>query len=206
MEGMCNRVVQKGRGMVKPGGKLYILLKGPGGFFELPFEGTFAGAAKKEKRQYWLNVERAEEVIIPDVEGFEEKNKETDVQNHETLPPGSALEALLLPAPTGKDYRLLKVLTQAATPEEAARWGNDRAPVIIRPLFWGRAEPGYDEFPPVNQWVWGTDGETVRKARWTWDGPTVPLEEGKWEDETGQPITVTRWLGLNESETAPVLI
>jgi hypothetical protein len=130
---MCNRVVQKGRGIVKPQGKLTILLKGPGGYFELPFEGTFAGAAKKEKRQYWLNVERAEEVIIPDVEGFGEKNKETGAQNHEDTPPGTALEGLLLPQPPGKDYRLLKVLTQPATPEQFARWGNDRAPVFAPP-------------------------------------------------------------------------
>lgn len=131
---MCNRVVQKGRGVVKPQGKLTVLLKGPGGYFELPFEGVFAGAAKTEKRKYWINVERAEEVIIPDVEAFEEKNKDTGAQSHEDTPEGSALEGLLLPSPPGKDYRLLKVLTQPATAEQCARWGNDRAPVFFRPL------------------------------------------------------------------------
>jgi hypothetical protein len=29
-----------------------------------------------------------------------------------------------------KNYRLLKIVTQPATPEQAARLGNDRAPVI----------------------------------------------------------------------------
>jgi hypothetical protein len=106
------------------------LAQGARGYFELPFEGTFAGAAKKEKRQYWLDVERADEVIIPDVEGFEEANKETGAQSREATPPGTALEGLLLPQPPGKDYRLLKVLTQPTTPDQFARWGNDRAPVI----------------------------------------------------------------------------
>jgi len=111
----------------------------------------------------------------------------------------------LLPPPTGKEYRLLKVLTQPATTEEAARWGNDRAPVLVRPLIWNRVDLAYDEYPPELEWVWATDGETVRKARWTWGGVGVPLEDGKWEDDTGQPIAVKRWVWLCESETAPSL-
>jgi hypothetical protein len=46
------------------------------------------------------------------------------------VPPGSALEGLLLPQPPGKDYRLLKIVTQPATPEQFARLGNNRAPVV----------------------------------------------------------------------------
>jgi hypothetical protein len=72
----------------------------------------------------------------------------TGVQNHEDTPPGTALEGLLLPQPPGKDYRLLKVLTQPAEqaegtsggrsmgeppPEQFARWGNGRAPVFAPP-------------------------------------------------------------------------
>ena len=46
------------------------------------------------------------------------------------LPEGSSLEGFLLPQPPGKDYRLLKVVTQPATGEQLARLGNDRVPVV----------------------------------------------------------------------------
>jgi len=35
----------------------------------------------------------------------------------------------LQPQPPGKNYRLLKVVTQQATPEQIARLGNDRVPI-----------------------------------------------------------------------------
>lgn len=129
---MCNRVVQKGR-IVKPGEKLTVLMKGPGAYFELPFEATFAGPAKSESRTYWINREGAEPVIVPEVTRFGEKNKTTEEQGWEDVPPGSSLDGLLLPQPPGKDYRLLKVVTQPATPEQLARLGNDRAPVVLPP-------------------------------------------------------------------------
>ncbi len=34
---------------------------------------------------------------------------------------------------TGKQYRLLKIVTQPATPEQMARLGNDRTPVVVAP-------------------------------------------------------------------------
>ena len=127
---MCNRVIQKGL-EVKPGGKIMVLLRGPGGEFELPFdEAIFGGPARRESRIYWIKREGAEDVLIPHVERFGEKNKATGQQNYEDTPPGTALEGLLLPIPPGKAYRLLKVLTQPATPEQFARLGNDRAPVF----------------------------------------------------------------------------
>ena len=74
--------------------------------------------------------EGAEPVIVQEVERFGEKHQITGQQTYEDVPPGTALEGLLLPQPPGKDYRLLKIVTQDATPEEFARWGNDRAPVV----------------------------------------------------------------------------
>jgi hypothetical protein len=38
-----------------------------------------------------------------------------------------------LPRPPGKVYRLLKVVTQAATSEQIALLGNDRVPVLHPP-------------------------------------------------------------------------
>ena len=70
---------------------------------------------------------------MPEVERFGEKDKATGQQNWEDAPAGSALEGLLLPTPPGKDYRLLKVVTQAATADQLARLGNDRAPVLRSP-------------------------------------------------------------------------
>jgi hypothetical protein len=70
------------------------------------------------------------DVVVPDVTRFGEKNQATGEQGWEDLPPGSALQGLLLPQPPGKDYRLLKVMTQPASPDQVARLGNDRAPVV----------------------------------------------------------------------------
>jgi hypothetical protein len=130
---MCNRVVQKGK-IIKPGEKIVVLLKGPGAEFELPFEeAVFAGPAKRESRGYWITREGAENVIVPDISRFGEKNKTTAEQGWEDLSNGSALEGLLLPQPPGKEYRLLKIVTQPATPDQLARLGNDRAPIIVKP-------------------------------------------------------------------------
>ena len=130
---MCNRVRQKDKD-IKPGERCTVLLKGPGGEFELPFDqAVFGGPAKSESRNYWIKREGAEDVRIPDVSRFGEKNQSTGEQGWEDIPPGSTLDGLLLPQPPGKDYRLLKIVTQAATPEQIARLGNDRAPIVRLP-------------------------------------------------------------------------
>lgn len=127
---MCNRVVQSGK-IIKPGERARVLMKGPGAVFEIPFEdAVFGGPAKSESRNYWIRREGAEPVIVPDIERFGEKNKTTGEQGWEDVPPGTALEGLLLPQPPGKNYRLLKIVTQPATEEQLARLGNDRAPVF----------------------------------------------------------------------------
>jgi len=127
---MCNRFVQSGK-MIKPGERARVLMKGPGAIFELPFDdAVFGGPAKSESRNYWIRREGAEPVIVPDIERFGEKNKVTGEQGWEDVPPGTALEGLLLPQPPGKAYRLLKIVTQPATGDQVARLGNDRAPVI----------------------------------------------------------------------------
>jgi len=133
---MCNRVTQKGR-EVKPGGQITVHMRGPGGEYELPFtEAIFGGPARVESRNYWIRREGAEPVIVPDVERFGEKNKDTGEQNYEDVPAGTAFEGMLLPTPPGKAYRLLKILTCPATPEQIARLGNDRAPLV-----WTRPSP-----------------------------------------------------------------
>ncbi len=127
---MCNRFVQNDK-PVKPGEAARVLMRGPQGEFELPFsEAIFGGPAKSESRRYWIFREHAEEVLVPDVTRFGEKNKTTGTQGWEDLPEGSALEGVLLPQPPGKSYRLLKILTQPATSEQCERLGNDRAPVV----------------------------------------------------------------------------
>jgi len=128
---MCNRVVQKGK-IIKPGERITVLLKGPGAEFDLPFDdAVFGGPAKSESRNYWIKREGAEPVIVPDVSRFGEKNKTTEEQGWEDVPAGSSLQGLLLPRPPGKDYRLLKVVTQPAPPDQFSRLGNDRAPIVL---------------------------------------------------------------------------
>jgi hypothetical protein len=108
---------------------------GLGGEFEIPFdEAIFGGPARSESRNYWIRREGAEPVIVPEVERFGEKDKTTGEQNWEDVPAYSAVEGLLLPQPPGKEYRLLKVVTQPATIEQIARLGSDRAPVFTSRL------------------------------------------------------------------------
>ncbi|MEO6742039.1 MAG: hypothetical protein ABIP20_17485 [Chthoniobacteraceae bacterium] len=119
---------------MKPGQTVMVLMRGPGGDFEMPYaEAVFGGPARSESRNYWIKREGAEPVIVPHVERFGEKDKATGQQNWEDVPPGTALEGLLLPTPPGKAYRLLKVVTQDATADQIARLGNDRAPVVVPP-------------------------------------------------------------------------
>jgi hypothetical protein len=127
---MCNRVVQKDKA-IKPGEPVTVLMRGPQGEFVLPFTGAiFGGPAKLESRNYWIKREGAEDVRVPDVTRFGEKNQATGEQGWEDVPSGSTLDGLLLPQPPGKTYRLLKIVTQPATPDQIARLGNDRAPVV----------------------------------------------------------------------------
>ena len=127
---MCNCFVQKGR-EVRPGQRTMVLMKGPGAEFEIPFdEAVFGGPARSESRNYWIKREGAETVLVPDIERFGEKDKATGEQNWEEVPANSTMEGLLLPRPPGKNYRLLKVVTQPAAPEQIVRLGNDRVPVF----------------------------------------------------------------------------
>ena len=130
---MCDRFVEKGR-EVRPGQRALVLMRGPGGEFEVPFdEAVFGGPARNESRHYWIKREGAELVLVPDISRFGEKDKATQEQNWEDVPAGSSMEGLLLPRPPGVGYRLLKVLTQAATADQIARLGNDRAPIVNLP-------------------------------------------------------------------------
>jgi hypothetical protein len=43
----------------------------------------------------------------------------------------------------------------------------------------------------------------VRKGKWRLSDPGIPLEEGKWEDEDGNPIVVMQWSSLEDSPQGP---
>jgi hypothetical protein len=116
--------------VVKPGQPATVLIRGPAGTHEIPFEAIFGGPARSESRNYWLKRERAEPVIVPDISAFGEQHEQTGAQGWEVLPEGSAIEGFLLPQPAGKDYRLLKIVTRPATAEQLQRLGNDRVPVV----------------------------------------------------------------------------
>jgi hypothetical protein len=58
---------------VKPGQRVMVLMRGPGGEFEIPFdEAIFGGPVRSESRNYWIRREGAEPVIVPEVERFGE--------------------------------------------------------------------------------------------------------------------------------------
>jgi len=108
----------------------------------------YAGAAKSEKLEYlWLRHKKGEEVLIPRVNKFGDYHLKHQKQMSHDLPADSAMKGVLLPEQTGKDgqpYRLLKVQTRPATPQEEELVGNDRMPVVIP---WPEA-PDFEQLPP----------------------------------------------------------
>ena len=147
---MCNRFVQNGR-MVRPGERCVVLMRGPGGTFEMEFDGAvFGGAARADNSGYWTGRAGAEEVRVPAVSRYGEKNKATGAQSWEDVAAGAAMQGLLLPMPPGKDYRLLKVVTTDGGPRRAALFGNDRTPVF---------EPALPETPGKISVDGGAGGE-----------------------------------------------
>src|SRR5438067_11095357 len=108
---MCNRIVQKGR-EVKPGQPVMVLMRGPRGEFEMPFEeAAFGGPARNESRNYWIQREGADPLSVPDAERFFERDETTGKQNSEDVPSGTALEGLWQRKAPGQDCRALKVCT-----------------------------------------------------------------------------------------------
>jgi hypothetical protein len=143
---MCNRVVQNDI-IVKPGERAKVLMRGPGGEFEVLAHGhrsrkrSSAGQPKRKagacalpsirhltpalspfeaeretreaRRMRWCRTSRASEKHGRDallrVPMFGRRSSARPTTN---VPPGSALEGLLLPQSPGKDYRLLKIVTQ----------------------------------------------------------------------------------------------
>ncbi len=89
---MCNRFFQHGR-EVRPGQRAVVLMGGPGGEFEGPFdEAIFGGPARNESRNYWLQREGTEPVLVPDIARFGKRYKATKAQTWEDVPAGSAME------------------------------------------------------------------------------------------------------------------
>ena len=154
---MCNRFVQKGR-EVRPQQNATVLMKGPGGFFELPFEAVFGGPARNESRNYWIKREGAEPVIVPDIERFGEKDKTTGVQNWERRACRDRVGRPAAPNTSGK-----KNTDSSRSSHNQRRsinspaLGNDRAPVLRLPA----AGPGTrNEFAERSDSQ--SDGEELR--------------------------------------------
>jgi hypothetical protein len=127
---MCNAIVQDNV-TIKPGQKAKVLMKGPGGYFEIEYTGAvLAGCATEEKLPWWKT--QGEEVLIP-AEGFGEKNKIRGGQGFGSLPKGSFLKGILMRQEPGKDYRVLKIVTMNGGGDATEKWGNDRIPVVVPP-------------------------------------------------------------------------
>ena len=66
---MRNRFVQKGR-EVRPRQNATVLMKGRGGFFELPFEAVFGGAARNESAIIGSSAKVPSQSLCPKSSGF----------------------------------------------------------------------------------------------------------------------------------------
>ena len=119
---MCSRLEQNGN----TSGKGLKARFRDGQLFE---NAAFAGCARKESLGWWKR-QGAEEVMV-EAQKYAERNKVTKELTWFDVPAGEVVAGVLEQAPPGKDYRLLKVATRPATPEEFSVAGNDRFPLTV---------------------------------------------------------------------------
>lgn len=116
----------------------------------ISLRGKWAGSATYERLQdLWLARRGNELVQIPqDVTEVSEEDKDTGEIVWTRAADGTRLFFVLEAAPAGKDYRLAKLVTIEATPEERAYFNQKRGSVPLT----GRLEDGklvHVPLPPV---------------------------------------------------------
>jgi hypothetical protein len=98
---------------------------------EVEAAGVWAGFATSEKLEWWLRkpghriVQTTEPVIA-----IAERADDTGELIWADIEPSAHLLFVLEPPPAGKDYRLARLVTKAATAAQAAYFRHDRFPLL----------------------------------------------------------------------------
>ncbi|MDX6765190.1 MAG: hypothetical protein SFU85_00200 [Candidatus Methylacidiphilales bacterium] len=110
-----------------------------------PKDHVWAGCARGEILEWW----KKRGALLADLhaEKFAERSSRDGRIVWGEVPAGTVLRALIDPS-KGPGKELIKVVTRAATPEEAAHFGHDRLPLIESPLYPGVIPEAGPE-PPV---------------------------------------------------------
>jgi hypothetical protein len=88
---------------------------------------VWAGFATKERLPWW---KRQGQLVDLPASHFAERNDVTRELIWDEVPPGLVIRGLVT-----TEKPVLKVVTRASTPEEFARYGHHRMPVLEPPLF-----------------------------------------------------------------------
>jgi hypothetical protein len=92
-------------------------------------EGLWGGCAQHEKLAWWLKKPGHELAQSSAVAGIGIKGEDDDILRWDTTPQGARLFFVLEPAKlakTGESYRLAKMVTTAATPEQFSFFRDER--------------------------------------------------------------------------------
>lgn len=89
-------------------------------------EGVWAGSAREDKLARWLRAPGNELAQTEEVSEIAIKADDTKETIWGAAPAGARLLFVLEPPPTGKNYRLAKMVTTAATPAQVIHFRHER--------------------------------------------------------------------------------
>jgi len=95
-----------------------------------PAEGVWAGFATREKLAWWTRQPGNELAQGEAVAEIAERADDSGEMIWGAVPEGSRLLFVVEPSPVGKNYRLAKMVTTAATAEQSAYFRHGRYPVL----------------------------------------------------------------------------
>lgn len=108
-------------------------------------EGIWGGSAQGEKLAWWLGKAGNELAQTEEVAAIAIRDEETKEVRWGRAPAGARLFFVLEPSPPGKDYRIAKMVTTAATPAQAAYFNEERFSLFGR----FRADGTIEVIPPL---------------------------------------------------------
>lgn len=95
-----------------------------------PIEGTWAGSAQNEKLSWWLQKSGHQLAESGEISAFACKAEDNGELIWGPAPKSARLFFVVEPLPPGKSYRLAKMVTTAATPDQLAYFRHSRAPLL----------------------------------------------------------------------------
>jgi hypothetical protein len=108
-------------------------------------QGIWGGSAQVEKLRWWLGKPGHDLAQTDVVAAIAIRDEDTGEVRWGAAPPGARLLFVLQPPPVGKSYRIAKMVTTAAEPDQAAYFNETRFSLFAVL----RGDGGFDRIPPL---------------------------------------------------------